>query len=282
MSMVAVLAACGGGSARTPVEETVTAVRALPPDTSTVVEPAGLPAGFGAAFRLADTRARQLLYYQQCSAAVLGMRARGRFGAASTAPRAVYCTRTSEGVPLGGVYDIDSSFTAPRRLQLIRLDGAQPRWTQPLDTTRIARAARLVSQARAQFAPRYRVQRGTFTIAPVVLDDGTIEAWALPQQTSLRDVVLGGDMALVRAADGTPARLADRLTTWRRFSVPATGTVVLRSREAQVAAVQELVLARTLAERGRTVQVVTGAAVSALVPGMDPSGSRYTWEHAKP
>ncbi len=259
----------------------MTAVRALPPDTSSVTEVAGMPAGFGAAFRLADTRARQLLYQQQCSAAVLGMRARGRFGAAASAPRAVYCTRTSDGVPLGGVYDIDSAYTAPRRLQVIRLDGAQPRWQQALDTVRIARAARLVSQARARFAPRYRAQRGAFTVAPVVLDDGTIEAWALPQQTSLREVVLGGELALVRGADGTPAPLADRLATWRRFSVPATGTVVLRSREAQVAAVQELVLARTLAERGRTVQVVTAAATSALVPGMDPSGSRYTWEHTK-
>jgi hypothetical protein len=274
------MAGCASGG-RTPASDPdeVTAVRALPPDTAASTDIAGMPRGFGAAFGLADQRARRILYYQQCSAAVLGMRARGKFGAAASAPRGVYCTRTADGIPLGGVYDIDSAFTRVRRLQVIRLDGAQPKWTAALDTSAVSGLAKVQREASVTLSPQFRTARRAYAIVPVALEDGTLEAWAVPRVATLRDVVLGGEIGMARQRDGTVTRVVDHAASWKRFVVPATGVVSLRSVEPEVGGVQELLVARMLAERGRDVVVVTAAATSALVPGQDASGSRYTWQH---
>jgi hypothetical protein len=273
---VLALTACASGGTPAVDPDAVTAVRALPPDTAASTDIPGMPRGFGAEFVAADARARRILYHQQCAAAVPSLRARGKFGAAGSAPRGVYCARTADGIPLGGAYDIDSALTTVRRLTVIRLDGAQARWTQPLDTTRIVSAARAARELSRSLTPQRRGKNRPFVVVPVIADSGTPEAWAMPLiARGGRTLVTGGD---VGATASSP--IADRTATWKTMTVPGTGMVTIRSAEPSVAAVQDLLMARMLAERGREVTVVTATATSSLVPGQDASGSRYTWQHA--
>jgi hypothetical protein len=211
---------------------------------------------------------------------VLSLRARGRLGPAAGAPRTVHCARTADGIPLGGVYDVDSSFARVRRLVVVRLDGAQPRWTAPLDTAAIARAAKLARDAEPMFRARYRLAKRSYQALSIGLDDGTLEAWALPVGAGGRAATLGGEMGVARRADGTTSPVADRVAAWRSWIPPATGVAEVASRESDVAGVQELLVARRLAELGRDVRVRTPTAVSTLAPGQDASGSRFTWTHA--
>jgi hypothetical protein len=272
MAAVIAISGCASGGARVD-EEAVTAVKALPPDTMPSTDIAGMPRGFGAEFAMADARARRVLYHQQCAAAVPTLRARGKFGTAASAPRAVYCARTADGIPLGGVYDIDSGYTKARRLTVIRLDGAQPRWTQPIDTARVAKTALLSRDAARAVTTERRGKNRPFTVLPLYADSGAIEAWVMPR--AAKGVVIGGDIGVAESG-----RVADRTSTWRAMTIPTAGVVTIRSAESGVAAVSDLVVARMLAERGRDVVVVTSVATSALVPGQDASGSRFTWQHA--
>ncbi len=257
-------------------------VRVLPPDDSPPPSADGMPAGFGAAFTAADTRARAVLYYQQCSANVVRLRAAGTFGAPRTAPRTVYCERNADGLPLGGVFDIDTGYTKARRLIMIRLDGTRPRYTGAIDTARVAQGARLVRDVTREIASAARRQGRTYFVAPVVQADGTLEGWAIPQTTrGARTAVIGGDMAFVRESGAALRKVVDRGATWKLIALPSAGAVRLASAERDVAAVTELALARTLAERGRDVMVTTAVATSALVAGRDASGSRYRWEHQR-
>ena len=94
--------------------------------------------------------------------------------------------------------------------------------------------------------------------------------------------VLGGDMGFDRGADGKPVKTVDRTPTWKLVTIPATGTVNLASGEAEVAAVSDLVVARSLGEQGRNVIVTTTVAKSELKQERDPiTGSPFSWSHAR-
>jgi hypothetical protein len=255
-------------------------VRALPPGTEPPPPPDAMPAGFRAAFGANDTRARAIAFYQACAATLSRLRAGGTFGPAARAPRLFHCERTPDGVPVGGVFDIDSAFAKVQRLALVRLDGARPRHTDRVDTARIARQAHLARDANREVAAAWRKQGRPFFIVPYTPGQGPVEAWVIPYPTRVRSVILGGEVAFARAGTGV-ARLLDRTAGWRQVSVPAEGPVVLASAEAEVATVADLVVARGLAEQGRQVTVTTRAARSSLVPGVDPeTGARVVWEHA--
>lgn len=271
--------ACASGG-KSP-DNDVQPVRALPPDSAPPPPVDGMPAGFGAAFTMADARARAVLYYQQCSATIVRLRASGSLGATASAPRTVYCERNADGLPLGGVFDIDTGYTRARRLTMIRLDGARARYTGAIDTVRVAQAARLVRDITREIAAVVRRTGRSYSVVPLTQADGTIEGWVIPVSTRARTAILGGDMAFVRDAAGTLRRIADRTATWKLITVPVTGLVRLTSAERDVAAVSDLAAARSLAERGRDVIVATTIAKSALVPGLDPSGSRFRWEHER-
>ena len=200
-----------------------------------------------------------------------------------TAPRRVHCERTADGVPLGGVFTIDTGYTRARQVMLIRLDDTRPRYTNAVDTVRVARLARLERDVTRIITPTWRPLNRPFAVVPMVKDDGSLEAWVLP--LSARGgltAVLGGDMAFDRGADGRPAKTVDRTATWKLITVPATGAVIMASSEKEVAAVSDLVLARSLAEQGRTVTVRTTVAKSDLVQTRDPAtGSPFSWVHAR-
>jgi hypothetical protein len=239
-----------------------------------------MPAGFRAAFGANDTRARAIAFYQACAATVSRLRASGTFGPATRAPRLFHCERTGDGVPVGGVFDIDSAFTRVQRLALVRLDGARPRHTDRVDTVRIARQAQVARDANRQVAESWRKQGRPFFIVPYSPPGGPAEAWVIPYPTRVRSVILGGEVALARAGSGGVSRLVDHAAAWRQVSVPAEGPVVLASAEADIASVADLVVARGLAEQGRMVTITTRTARSALVPGVDPeTGARVVWEH---
>ncbi len=245
-----------------------------------------MPSGFASAFAAADARARAVVYWQQCVATVIRLRAAGTFGPSARAPRSVHCERTDDGIPVGGVFDIDTGYTKARRLTLVRLDGTRPRYTGAIDTARVALGARLVRDATRNLmldlteAARRRPQ--PFTVIPVVPTEGTIEAWAIPLSLQGgRTAIQGGDIAMVRAPNGTLRRTVDHRTTWKLITIPATGAVRIASGERETAAVSDLAVARSLAEAGRNVTVVTAVASSMLLPGADPSsGSRFHWEHS--
>ena len=147
---------------------------------------------------------------------------------------------------------------------------------------RVAQEARFVRDVTREIAPAWRRQRRLFTVVPLSPNEGTLEGWVMPVSAQGgRTAVLGGDVALVRAANGSLRRIVDRSATWTLITIPATGPVQLRSAERDVAAVSDLALARSVAERGREVTVTTSAAKSALVQGLDTNGSRFRWEHTR-
>ncbi len=274
------LSACASSGAK-PAAEPESAVRVLPPDDTPPPPPVdGMPSGFRTAFTAADARARAAVYSNQCVATIVRMRAAGSFGPAAAAPKLLYCERTADGVPLGGVFDVDSAFTRARRLMVVRLDGARPRYTGAVDSVRVAQEAKLVRDITREVTPGMTKLGRVFRVVPMLQADGTLEAWVIPWPSLLRTAVLGGDIAMVRAADGRLRRIVDRTATWKVVPVATSGPVVLTSTEHDVPAVADLVVARGLADQGREVTVTTAVARSALVSGIDPtSGARLVWQH---
>lgn len=274
--VTALLAGCASSGAK-PVD--TQPVRVLPPDAAPVTAADVMPAGFTTAFAAVDARARAALFQIQCSSTVLRLRASGSFGAVASAPRHVYCERNADGVPLGGVFDIDTGYTRARRLIMIRLDGARARYTAAIDTAQVAVGARLVRDITREVSPAWRRLARPFTVVSLPQDDASMEGWVIPLSPRAGREVLGGDVALSYAANGRLQRTVDRTASWKLVVVPPSGPVRLPSAERDVAAVADLVAARSLAERGREVTVTTAVARSTLVPGTDVSGSRFHWEH---
>lgn len=244
-----------------------------------VADSGGLPASFYAAFRDADARARTITYWLQCVPTIAQLRAGGRFGAAAAAPRAIYCARTADGVPVGGVYDIDSTYRTVKRLILVRLDGARPRFTEAVDTARVANEARLARDVTKAITVAWRAKNRPFSAVPVSTAAG-IEAWVIPRANKARSYVTGGDVGYTRSADGALQTLDDRSTTWIQLNLPAAGALRIYSGTREVPAVADLVTARFHTDLGRTVVVSTPMAESALVAGLDPeTGARLVWKH---
>jgi hypothetical protein len=261
-----------------------TSVQALPagPDAMGAAPGANpLPAGFREAFADADQRARTIAYWYQCVGTIARLRASGSFGPAAAAPRMIYCERTSDGVPIGGVYDIDPAFRTVRRFSTVRLDGARPRYIGAIDTARVATEAKLVNDVTRTITPAWNKLGRPFSVVPVPVPDGAVEAWAIPRATKARHLVTGGDVAYVRSSDGTLLRrTVDHTVTWTQVPLAAAGAVVLRSAEREVAAVTDLVTARYQTDLGRAVTIQTTTMSSALVAGLDPAtGARFVWQH---
>lgn len=276
---LAALSACASAP-KAPPGPVETGVRVLPPGAEPPPPPDRMPAGFRAAFGANDTRARAIAFYQACAATVSRLRASGTFGPAPRAPRLFHCERTADGVPVGGVFDIDSAFTKVQRLALVRLDGDRPRYAERVDTGRIARQAQVARDANREVAATWRKQGRPFFIVPYSPAQGPAEAWVIPYPTRVRSVIMGGEVAFARAATGAVSRLVDRSAAWKQVTLPAEGPVVLASAEADIASVADLVVARGLADQGRMVTVTTRTARSSLVPGLDPeTGARVVWEH---
>jgi hypothetical protein len=272
------MAACASPAPPPPPPAPVSTPVAAAPSTPT--DP--FPAGFRAAFADADARARAIVYGLQCTSNVARLRAGGAFGAAASAPRAIFCERSNDGVPLGGVYDIDSTFGTVRRLAVVRLDGGgRVRYTDALDTARIARGAKLARDVHVLVGPTWRRRNRPFTVMPIVAN-GRVESWVIPRATKARAFVTGGDVGYRLGADGAPALIDDRATTWTQLNLPANGPLVIYSSVKDVAAVADLVTARWYADQGRSVSVSTPVAVSALVAGLDSAtGGRVVWEHTR-
>ena len=289
LARVAMLVMAGGASGcasgnKAAAPSSVVDITLVRPDTTPPKPVDPMPAGFRPAFATADARARAIVFNQQCESTVLRLRTSARFGAVATAPRRVYCERTADGVPVGGVFDIDTGFTRARRVMMVRLDSTRPRYMGAVDTARVARMARLERDVDRLIGPAWRRLSRPYSVVPLVKEGGSLEAWVLP--LSARGgltAVVGGDMGFDRGADGKPVKTVDRTATWKLVTIPATGAVTLASAEAEVAAVSDLVVARSLADQGRTVTVTTTAAKSELKQERDPTtGSPFTWVHAKP
>lgn len=278
--LAALFAACAA-----PTPAPVAATSPVPVDTAPPpVVPAAvdsLPAGFRAAFDAADARARAIAFWFQFVPTIARLRADGRFGPAASAPRAIHCERTADGVPIGGVFDVDSAFSTVRRLQVVRLDGDRGAYAAPLDTLRIAREAKLARDVTARIGAAWRRQNHPFSAVPFTLPDGPSEAWAIPRANRARMVVTGGDMGFTSGPDGALRVVADRAASWTQVPLPADGPIAITSAEPLVPAVADLVTVRYHAELGREVSVRSGAVRSRLVPGLDPAtGARFVWEHA--
>jgi hypothetical protein len=244
-----------------------------------VADSGGLPATFYPAFREADARARTITYWLQCVPTIAQLRASGRFGAAAAAPRAIYCARTADGVPVGGVYDIDSTYRTVKRLTLVRLDGARPRYTETVDTAHVASEARLARDVTKAITVAWRAKNRPFSTVPVSTAAG-IEAWVIPRANKARSYVTGGDVGYTRSADGVLQTLDDRSATWSQLNLTPAGALRIYSSTRDVPAVADLVTARFQTELGRTVVVSTPMAESALVAGLDPeTGARHVWKH---
>ncbi|WP_396203841.1 hypothetical protein [Gemmatimonas sp.] len=274
------LAACA--SATPPVATATQPVRMAPSDSAPAAPADGLSAAFHEQFAEADTRARTITYWMQCVGTVARLRAGGTFGRAAAAPRAIYCTRTGDGVPVGGVYDIDSAYRKITRLQMVRLDGTRPRYTEGLDTLRIAREARAVREVNRRLTVAWTKRNRPFSAVAVPRADGTVEAWVIPRTNKARSIVTGGDMGFLLTSGDSLQLLADRSATWTQLNLAATGPLRLYSSTRDVPAVADLVSARYHTELGRDVTVSTPLAVSTLVPGLDPAtGARVVWKHTR-
>jgi hypothetical protein len=255
--------ACAG-SARTAPLEQASPVQALPAgaDTAGSAKADALPPGFREAFAESDSRARTIAFWYQCVGTIARLRAGGTFGPAAAAPRVIYCERTDDGIPIGGVYDIDPAFRTVKRFSTVRLDGARPRYSGAIDTARVAMEAKLVSEVTRVITPAWAKLGRPFSVVPVPLTGGGMEAWAIPRATKARMFVTGGDVAYVRNADGTARRIVDHTGTWTQLPLATTGPLTVTSAEREVA-------------------VFTTTIRSALVSGLDPAtGARIVWQHA--
>jgi hypothetical protein len=279
---ILVMAGCASGN-KTAAPSSVVDIKLVRPDTTPPKPVDPMPAGFRPSFAAADARARLIVFNQQCESTILRLRSAARFGAVATAPRRVHCERTADGVPIGGVFDIDTAFTRARRVMMVRLDSTRPRYMSAVDTVRIARLARLERDVDRLIGPAWRRLNRPYSVVPMLKDDGSMEAWVMP--LSARGgltAVIGGDMGFDRGADGKPVKVVDHTPTWKLITIPATGAVTLASAEAEVAAVSDLVVARSLGEQGRAVTVTTTIAKSELKQERDPAtGSPFSWVHAR-
>lgn len=294
ISMTA-LALLGTGCASAPAPQPEsTPVQVAPPETPAPTVSDGMPPGFADAFGAADFRARAIAFHQQCVPTVARLRAAGRFGTAASAPRLIFCERDTDGVPVGGVFDVDSAFRTPRRLTAVRLDGDRAKYLSPLDTAQILQRARLARDVTRAVTPVWNRLKRPFTVIPLTLADGTHEGWVIPRATRANAVVFGGDAAYVFSSGASggagsgastgnaPAvqQIVDRTKTWMQVALPAKGPVRITSAEPSVAAVSDLASARYLTDLGREVTVTTATASSILVPGLDPAtGARVVWKH---
>jgi len=270
------------GTARTAPIEQASPVRALPAGTDAAgsADADALPSGFREAFAEADSRARTIAYWYQCVGTIARLRAGGTFGPAAAAPRIIYCERTADGIPIGGVYDIDPTFRTVRRFSTVRLDGARPRYTGAIDTARVAMEAKLVNDVTRAITPAWTKLGRPFSVVPVPLPGGAMEAWAIPRATKARTFVTGGDVAYARNTDGTIRRTVDHTATWTQLPLAVNGAIAVRSAERDVAAVTDLVTARYHTDLGREVTVQTTTMSSTLVTGLDPAtGARVVWRH---
>ena len=278
MAAALLFGACAGGAPAP--EPEAQPVRMAPPDSTPAVAADGLPTAFHEQFAAADVRARAVSYWMQCTPTVARLRAQGSFGPAARAPRAIVCLRTADGVPVGGVYDIDSAFTTVRRLQLVRLDGARPRFTEPLDTARLLQGAKLARDVSALVAPAWKRRNRPFLVVPFMPANDSLEAWVIPRATKARSYVAGGDAGYARGTSGTPTLIVDRTTTWTQLNLAASGPLRIYSSVREVAAVSDLATARYYTELGRAVMVSTPLVESSLVSGFDPAtGARLVWKH---
>jgi hypothetical protein len=269
--------ACAGSTAA-PVPES-RPVQMAPADSAPPPPADGLPAAFHDAFAAADTRARGVAYWMQCVPTVARLRASGTFGPAARAPRGITCVRTTDGVPIGGVYDVDSAFTALRGVRFIRLTDRAPH-TEAVDTAQLLRALKLARNVSAQIAPAWRQRNRPYTVVPLLLAGARLEAWVIPRATKARSLVTGGDMGFTATATLTPQLLDDRSATWTQLNLASSGPVRIYSSTREVPAVTDLASARYHAELGRAVTVSTPTAISTLAPGFDPAtGSSFTWTH---
>lgn len=276
----AALAACSTGTPA-PAPE-AQPVRMAPADTTPATKENGLPAALRDAFVADDARARTISFWLQCTPTVARLRAEGVFGPAARAPRAIVCQRTADGVPVGGVYDVDSAFTGLRRLQMVRLDGARPKYTEPVDTAGIRRAARLAREVSVLVSPAWKKRARPFNVVPVSGANGATEAWVIPRATKARSFVTGGDMgyAAPTSSSSAPTLIVDRSATWTQLNLAPTGPLRIYSSVRDIPAVTDLATARFHAELGRAVTVSTPALESTLVPGLDPAtGARLVWKH---
>jgi len=274
------LAACSTGTP-TPTPD-AQPVRMAPADTAPAAATDGLPATLRDAFIADDARARTISFWLQCTPTVARLRAEGAFGPAARAPRAIVCQRTADGVPVGGVYDVDSAFTSARRLQMIRLDGARPKYTEAVDTAGILRAAKLARDVSVLVSPAWKKRARPFNVVPVLAANGAAEAWVIPRATKARSYVTGGDMGYTAPASGSgaPTLIVDRSATWTQLNLAPTGPLRIYSSVRDIAAVTDLATARFHAELGRTVTVSTPALESTLVSGLDAAtGARLVWKH---
>ena len=274
------LAACSTGTP-TPTPD-AQPVRMAPADTAPAAATDGLPAALRDAFVADDARARTISFWLQCTPTVARLRAEGAFGPAARAPRAIVCQRTADGVPVGGVYDVDSAFTSARRLQMIRLDGARPKYTEAVDTAGILRAAKLARDVSVLVSPAWKKRARPFNVVPVLAANGAAEAWVIPRATKARCYVTGGDMGYTAPASGSgaPTLIVDRSATWTQLNLAPTGPLRIYSSVRDIAAVTDLATARFHAELGRTVTVSTPALESTLVSGLDAAtGARLVWKH---
>jgi hypothetical protein len=280
IGFTALLAACSAGTPA-PVPD-AQPVRMAPADSAPATTADVMPTALRDAFTADDARARAISFWLQCTPTVARLRAEGAFGPAARAPRAIVCQRTADGVPVGGVYDVDSAFTGARRLQMIRLDGARPKYLEPVDTAGIVRAAKLARDVSVLVSPAWKKRARPFSVVPVHSANGTAEAWVIPRATKARSFVTGGDMGYTAAASGTgaPTLIVDRSATWTQLNLAPTGPLRIYSSVRDIAAVTDLATARYYAELGRSVTLSTPAFESTLVPGLDPAtGARLVWKH---
>lgn len=279
----------GCASPHPPQPESAPVQMAPPEDPAPVVDD-GLPSGFTDGFNAADFRARAIAFSLQCIPTVARLRATGRFGAAASAPRQIFCERDADGVPIGGVFDADSAYRTSRRLTAVRLDGERPKYLATLDTAQILQRARLARDVTRSITPAWNRLKRPFSVIPLTLADGTLEGWVIPRATRANTIVLGGDAAYVFTPAPSPGtvvagaptvqQIVDRSKSWKQVRLPAKGPVHITSADSNVPAVADLASARYFTNLGREVTVSTATVSSTLVPGLDPTtGARVVWKH---
>jgi hypothetical protein len=226
------------------------------------VEAQSAEARFTKAFDERDREAQALVWTMDCTQRTGAARGRGLFGPVDSVGRYGVCTRV--GGALYGVFlETDTTFAAATNVRVLDLREMQ-RSATSIDTAALLSELRARMTALRRSSANFAAEQRRFTPFSYRDDDGTIHVWLLPIAV-LSGTALGGERWWIFSADGrTEVSAHDASDRWRTVTLGEARTVVIRSQEAEIPLLSEMVLANLLARSGRTTTIQTSAYSSTL------------------
>jgi hypothetical protein len=217
------------------------------------------------AFDRLDRTSRTIIATVNCASASARSRAQGRFGPIDSVGRWGQCLYQN-GRAFGLFFTPDSTFTRAQNLRVFDFAN-DARYSGVVDTSAILAEARASREAVRKGMPAFVTAQRKFVPISIRSDGDSIEVWLLPAGLFVGSVApsRGGEHGFVYSPDGrTLSREIDASDRFRAFAIPDSGKVVIQSSEDNLPLMSEFIATNLLYDRGRDVQIVTGAFTSIL------------------